>query len=233
MRKFMAFLALAGLSAPVAAQDLQSQEIVVTGSRIDQASYFDSMPAVGLRLKADFLVQQVTIRGDTREPEQREREIRAMLERAIELSSRSGVELAEGSYVITQLTLANAGELELQNDRRPDSQRIDFLVKTPLANASVEQAQAQIRRFIEAVPEVGRAQMDEIGDATLSVVGPDSYRDRIIAAVAEDARRQADVLGEGYAVELLGLNMPVQWSRSGPGEVLLYIPYELRIVPRP
>lgn len=233
MKKFLTFLAFVGMTAPLSAQDLEGQEIIVTATRVDQDSYFDTMPAVGLRRKADFLVQEVTIRGDTRDAEQREREICAMLAKAIEQSSRSGVDLALGSYILTRLTPQNAGELDLKDDRRPDSQRIDFLVKTPLTDATVEEAQARIRRFVETVPEVGRAQMDSNDDATLSVVGPDSYRDEIIAAVAEDARKQAAVIGAGYAVELLGLNMPVQWARSGPGEVMLFIPYELRITPRP
>lgn len=221
-----------GIASPVMAQDLERQEIVVTGSRLEQDDYSNAQPAVGLRRKADFLVQQVTIRGDTRDPKQREAEIRAMLRKAIEAGAKSGIELAQGDYVITRLTLDNASELELKDDRRPDSQRIDFLVKAPLAGRTVEQAQAAIAAFIDAVPEVGRAQMDEAGDATLSVIGPDSYRQAIIAAVAEDAKKQAAALGEGYAVELTGLNMPVQWARSGPGEVLLFIPYELKVRPR-
>ncbi len=232
MRHFAVALALSAAAVPLAAQDLQQQEIVVTGSRIDQDDYSDRQPAVGLRRKADFLVQQVTIRGDTRDADQREQEIRAMLRRAIELAGRSGVELAQGDYILTRLTLETASEIELQNDRRPDSQQIIFLVKAPLANQTIEQAQGAIRQFIETVPETGRAQMDELGDATLSVVGPDSYRDQIIAAVAADAKRQAAVVGSDYAVELTGLNMPVQWARSGPGEVLLFIPYELGVRPR-
>lgn len=232
MRHFAAALALSVIAAPLLAQDLQQQEIVVTGSRIDQEDYSDRQPAVGLRRKADFLVQQVTIRGDTRDADQREKEIRAMLRRAIEMAARSEVELAQGDYILTRLTIETASEIELQNDRRPDSQQIIFLVKAPLASQTIEQAQVAIRRFIETVPETGRAQMDEMGDATLSVVGPDSYRDQIIAAVAADAKRQAAVVGSDYAVELTGLNMPVQWSRSGPGEVLLFIPYELSVLPR-
>ena len=232
MRHFAVALALAVAAAPLTAQDLQQQEIVVTGSRINQDDYSDLQPAVGLRRKADFLVQQVTIRGDTRDADQREKEIRAMLRRAIEMAGRSGVELAQGDYILTRLTLETASDIELQNDRRPDSQQIIFLVKAPLANQTIEQAQGAIRQFIEAVPETGRAQMDELGDATLSVVGPDSYRDQIIAAVAADAKRQAAVVGSDYAVELTGLNMPVQWARSGPGEVLLFIPYELSVRPR-
>jgi hypothetical protein len=232
MRCLAAAFALMAVAAPAAAQDLQQQEIVVTGSRIEQDDYSDFQPAVGLRRKADFLVQQVTIRGDTRDADQREKEIRAMLTRAIEMATRGGVELAYGDYILTRLTVETAAELELQSDRRPDSERINFLIKAPLAGQTVEQAQAAIRRFIKAVPEVGRAQMDEMGDPTLSVVGPDSYRAAIIAEVAADAKRQAEVLGGDYAVELTGLNMPVQWARSGPGEVLLFIPYELKVRPR-
>lgn len=224
---------LAASISPLMAQDLESQEIIVTGSRIEQDDYSDYMPSVGLRRTADFLVQQVTIRGDTRDAIQREGEIRAMLRQAIQRADREGVELAFGSYILTRLTTENSAELDLVRDRRPDSQRIDFLVKAPLSKQSVTQAQQGIRRFIEAVPEIGRAQMDELGDPTLSVVGPDSYRAEIIGQVAEDAKRQAAVLGDNYAVELTGLNMPVQWARAGPGEVLLYIPYELKVVPKP
>jgi len=196
-----AFL-LSTLPAPVAAQDLSIQEvIIVTGSRIEQNDYSDYQPAVGLRRKGDFLVQKVTIRGDTRNPEQRVEEIRAMFRKAIQLAGRSDIELATGSYILTRLTLGNADEAALKRDRRPDSQRIDFLVKAPLADRSVEQAQKDIKSFIESVPEVGRAQMDAIDDASISVVGPDSYRDAIIAEVARDAKRQAKVLGDDYAVD--------------------------------
>ena len=234
MKKIILGSLLAAIAAsPAIAQDLAGQEVVVTAARIDQDDFSDYMPAVGLRRNADFLVMEVIIRGDTRDADQRESEIRAMLRRAIERAERSGVELAQGDYIVTRLTVENADEIELRNDRRPDSERITFLVKAPLADQSVEDAQATIKQFIESVPEVGRAEMEEFGDPSLSVVGPDSFREQIIALVAQDARRQADVLGAEYAVELTGLNMPVQWARSGPGEVLLYIPYELKVVPRP
>ena len=233
MRKFLPILLAVSLASPISAQELEGQEIIVTAQRIEQEEYSDLMPSVGLRRTADFLVQEVTIRGDTRDENQRENEIRAMLRRAIESAPRGGVELAHGEYILTRLTVENSGELELVDDRRPDSERIDFLVKAPLAGSSVEQAQARIRAFVRSVAEVGRAQMDYLGDPSLSIVGPDQYRNEIIAKVADDARAVAERIGQNYAVELAGLNMPVQWARSAPGEVFLYIPYELKIVPRP
>ena len=224
---------LAFFAAPVLAQDLSSREIiVVTGSRIEQNDYSDYQPAVGLTRKGDFLVQEVAIRGDTRDGEQRADEIRTMLRDAIRIADRGDIELATGDYILTRLTLENAEDVDLQRDRRLDAERINFLVKAPLKSRSVAEAQTAIKAFIESVPEVGRAQMDDMGDPKLSVVGPDSYRDQIIAKVAEDAKRQAKVLGDDYAVELTGLNMPVQWTPAGPGEVLLFIPYELKVIPR-
>ncbi len=233
MKPLLLMVLLATMAEPALAQDLSRSEIVVTAARIDNDDYADTRPAVGLRRKADFLVQEVIIRGDTRDADQREREIRGMLSEAIKSAGGSGVELAQGAYIVTRITAENAGELEIANDRRPDSEQISFLVKAPLDGATIEQAQARIDSFIEVVPEVGRAQMDKSGDPTLSVVGPDSFRDEIIAVIAEDSKRQASVLGDDFSVELTGLNLPVQWIRAGPGEVLLYIPYELKVVPRP
>lgn len=224
----------AALAVPASAQDLQNAEVVVTGSRVDQEDYSRDMPAVGLRRTADFLVQQVTIRGDTRDQKQRRQEIHEMLARAIALASKHGVELAFGDYILTPLTAATVDDLVITNDTRPDSERVDFLVKAPLAGKeSGTAAEQRISDYVEAVPEVGRAQMDESGDATLSVVGPDSYRGQIADKVAEDARAMAARMGEGYAVKVEGLNMPVQWARSGASEVMLYIPYKLVVVPKP
>lgn len=231
---FAPFAFLLGFAAaPLLAQDLSSREIiVVTGSRIEQNDYSDYQPAVGLVRKGDFLVQEVAIRGDTRDAEQRADEIKKMLRDAITMADRGSIELATGDYILTRLTLENADDVSLQRDRRVDAQRINFLVKAPLKDRSVEDARKAIEAFIESVPEVGRAQMDGMGETQVSVVGPDSYRDEIIAKVAADAKRQAGVLGEDYAVELTGLNMPVQWTPAGPGEVLLFIPYELKVIPR-
>lgn len=234
MRICLSLLLACSFAAPAMAQDLESQEVVVTGSRTEQDDYARDMPAVGLRRPADFLVQEVAIRGDTRDQAERRKEIRAMLADAIRRSERAGVELAFGEYVLTRLTAANAEEITLASDNRPDSERIVFLVKAKLAGTqSGEAAEKQIARFIDSVPEVGRAQMDAWGDSTLSIVGPDSYRPQIAQEIANDANAMAQRMGTGYAVTVEGLNMPVQWSRSGPGEVLLYIPYKLTIVPRP
>lgn len=104
MRKILVGLMLACLAMPAQAHDLEAQEVVVTGSRIEQDDYARDMPAVGLRRAADFLVQEVVISGDTRNAAQRRREIRAMLADAIRRAAGAGIELSYGDYILTRLT---------------------------------------------------------------------------------------------------------------------------------
>ncbi|WP_442680536.1 TonB-dependent receptor [Sphingomonas sp. ASY06-1R] len=234
MRRALPLILAVILAAPSSAQDLAAQEIVVTGARAEQDGYQRDMPAVGLRRTADFLVQQVIIRGDTRDPKQRAVEIRQMLERAVQLAGKHGVQLAYGDYILTPLTPDNLDQITLSNDSRPDSQKISFLVKAQLGGKeSGARAEKRIEYFVESVPEVGRAQMDMDDDSSLSIVGPDQYRAQIADKVMEDARMLSTKMGAGYAVSIEGLNMPVQWTQAGPAEVLLYIPYKLVIVPKP
>src|SRR5690349_3025466 len=106
MKRCLAALALFVCCDTAAlAQDLSEAEVVVTATRRaleeDQFDDYDSeRPAVGVRRMADFLVQPVAIRGDTRDPAQRRREIRAMLNDAVRLARQHGVELAYGEYVL-------------------------------------------------------------------------------------------------------------------------------------
>lgn len=157
-----------------------------------------------------------------------------MLANAVQLASKHGVQLAFGDYILTPLTLQNLDDVTLTADNRPDSQKLEFLIKAPLGpSESGAAAQKRIEQYIESVPEVGRAQMDESGDASLSIVGPDQYRGQIADKVMEDARTLAAKMGPDYAVSLEGLNMPVLWTRAGPSDVMLYIPYKLVVVPKP
>lgn len=157
MKYLLPLASLVMLAAPVTAQDLANQEIVVTATRVTQSATRDredgpisAMPAVGLRQPADFLVQKVIIRGDTRDPEQRSREIRTMLGDAIRRADAAGVELAYGDYILTRLTPENAEDIALQRDNRPDSERVEFLVKARLGKTqSGEAAERQIARYLD------------------------------------------------------------------------------------
>jgi hypothetical protein len=220
------------LPIPCMAQDEGMAEVIVTAQRRAADDYSSDMPAVGLRRTADFAVQEVTIMGDTRDKEQRQSEIYDMVKGAIGTAARNGVQLAYGERTLQALTLENYRDLSLEGDRRPDSEKVGFLVKVALGNGvDARTAHARITAFVKAVRPVGRAQMEETGDLTLSVVAPDQYRGAVADIIAADAKQMAAKLGDGYGVEIEGLNRPVEWTRAGLSEVLLYVPYKLVITP--
>jgi len=214
-------------------QDLHGSEIIVTGARRSVEGYDERIPAIGLRRPADFAVQPVVVRGDTRDPEKRNEEIYATIRAAVELASKRGdVELATGEVVVEPLTIGNYRHMTIGKDDRPDSGKVEFLIKVRLVGSDAKAASERINAFIKAVPAAGRAQIESDDDLTLSVVDPDQYRGRIVDLVAADAHATAAKLGPDYVVEARGLDRPVEWSRASLTEVFLYVPYTYSVVPK-
>jgi hypothetical protein len=235
MRRLPLLVVLVSLAAPAMAQQAgELEEIIVTARRADSRDYEAGVPAVGLRRLADYAVQEVTITGDTRDPDKRHEEIYAMIKGAIELARKRGsIDLAVGQMIVEPLTLDNYRSLTLLNDNRPDTNKVSFLVKTRLsAGTDAKAALERIFAFIKDVPPVGRAEMKPQGDLTLSVVKPDQYRSAIVDLVAADARATAAKMGPDYAVEAKGLERPVEWARATLTEVFLYVPYSYTVVPK-
>ena len=227
--------ALLAIAAPASAQeDLGTQEIIVTGARRESDSYDARMPALGLRRAADFALQPVSVTGDTRDAALRQEEMYQTIRRAIELAPSHNVQLASGEVIVEPLTLTNYRDVTFATDNRPDSNRVRLLVKAALNGATdARAATARITGFLKAIKPVGRALVEANDDLTLSVVAPDQYRPDIARKIAEDAASMAAKFGPNYAVQVVGLNRPVEWSRASLTEVFLYIPYELTVVPKP
>lgn len=229
MRRIVIAAILALLPAPALAQD----EIVVTGSRRGQEGPAQ-IAGIGIRHRADFAVQSVTVYGDARDKDARRKEILDTVRNAIQLGAKRGIQLAYGEGIIQPLTLANyADKLNLEeDDDRDDAEQVTFLVKTPLSDGNALAAIDRLNAFIKAVPLVGRAVATPNGDPGVSIVDPSQYRPQILAAIAADANAAALKFGPDYAVEVDNLATPVRWVLASPTEVLLYIGHTLRVVPK-
>lgn len=235
MRKLTitALCLLGVLASPTVAQT-GVEEIIVTGSRRAIDDDGDEAPLIGLRRTADFAVRAVKITGDTRDQTKRRDEIYATLRNTIELAGkRGGIELGTGEVIVQPLTLTNYRDIELSAERRPDTEMVTFLIKTPLKGATdAKAALDRIDAFIKAVTVVGRAELLPTDDLTLSVVAPDQYRAEIIDLVAADARTVAGKLGGDYGVHVQGLDKRVLWTRASLTDVFLYLPYSYEVAPK-
>ena len=241
----MLFKGLLAAAAICAALPASAQEVVVTGQY--RAGYTAAepyavvaqgpqqyRPVVNLKRTADYVVQSVRVVGDTRDAAKRREEVYGMVRNAIQLAGKSGVELSTGELVLEPLTLANYTNLPLRSAGRPDTDQAFFLVKTRLTpGMDAKTALDRISKFIAAVPNVARAEMDASGDPILSVIDPNQYRGQIIEMIAADAASTAGKFGPGYGIRAEGLDRPVQWSRASLTEVFLYLPANYVVVPKP
>lgn len=244
MRRLLIGVAAAGILAgamPAIAQD----EIVVTGMRRLNPGDAGNRPielalptpaaAQMLRRTADFAVQQVVVVSDTVEEEDAHKEVQAMIRKAIDLSTGSGVQLASGELVVEPLTPGNYKDLRIEeiDEDELSGEATKFLVKVPLApGIDAKAALARIDKFIKAVPAVGRAEMKAYSELTLSVVDPEQYRGAIIDLVAKDTASTSGRFGAGYGVEVTGLDRPVQWKRASLTEVQLFLPSNSTVRPK-
>lgn len=218
-----------GLALPLPSA---AQDIIVTASRRDDGP--PQLTGVGIRRRADFAVQAITIYGDAREKEARRKEIIDTVRNVIELASKRDVQVAYGTSVIQPLTLANVEDkLKFAKDEdREDAESVGFVIKTPLKDADNLTAIERLNAFIKAVPRVGRSVIERDGEPGVSIVDPVQYRQQIVAAIAADANASARQFGPDYVVEVGDLARPVRWALVSPTEVLLYIDHDLKVVPK-
>ncbi len=224
----------AALAVPISAQDANAPalgEVVVTANRLTAPYAVPNRPVVGLRRRADSAVMQLTISSDSRDANDRTREIHAMLAAALDRAPGAGVELVTGNFELIPVNRNNYQSLPLFPADRQDTSRVNLMLKVKLTGTAVD-AQKRMMDFAAAIPKTGRGVVEPAYAVTLTIVNPDQYRDQIVQAVAESARKYSAMFGADYGVQVSGIDGQVAWSQVSPTEVFLYVPYSYTVVPR-
>lgn len=242
MLKNLLIAAALFLASPAAGL-AQSDEIIVTGSRI--ANYEDDIvPVIHVERKADFMIVKATVESDSRDIKLRQDEVLKTLEAMATRADRDPkIELG----ILREFSTDNDDiEIVAPFDRRllkadilhyggrSDTSRATIIVKTPIGDAgdTFDAAKARIDSFLKGVPVAGRALIDGDDDPGLSIVDLDQYRQPLLALLAADNAAIETVFGDDYAVSVSGLEQPVRWRVSGPLDLTLYFPYKSAVSPK-
>lgn len=233
-RATMSTLIAAGLIALCLTTSASAQgveEIVVTGSRLSEYDPAQT-PNVVLVRRADNLLTKVTVVCDTRDQSQRRAELKSTLRNLIRAASQDkSITLGVGDEMVTPFDDTMLDSI-IEPDAKADTSRATLLVKTSvLATDTFDAATGRIRNFVEKTPKVGRTEVLLTKGWELTLVGPAKYRPQVVELVAKDAAKIASSFGDGYGVEVQGLQLPVSWYQSGPLDLSLYIPYKLTVRP--
>jgi len=236
-RRIAAAAVVVALLAPVAAtaQDDMSN-VIVTASRSDRSDYEyydEEQSAIGLTRKADYFVKPIYVSSDSRDAEQRQLELMAMLRATIERAEPAGITLVAGDYTLTPVTLENMDDLSIGSGNRPDTSRVSIYARMPVTGSvdRVRDADARINAFVKGVPATGRSFI-EMGSTVLGLNNPDQYRLAVVKAVADEARGYATQFGSDYGIEIRGLDSELYWQQAGEADVFLYIKHSFVIRPK-
>jgi hypothetical protein len=224
---FAWFLAASlGLSSVAHAQ---VETVIVTAERMGEAS---EAPHLSMPKRADHLITRVNVVCDTRDLSQRREELKATLRNMIrQAAATSTISLGIGDKIVGELTEANFDSI-IFPDTRVDTSRATVIIKTKVSQADTyNDATARITDFIARITKVGRTEVLRDNDWDLTIVGPEQYRDAIMALIVADAKHTADAFGTGYGINIEGLEHQVSWYQKGPLDLGLYIPYTLKITP--
>ena len=226
------FLVLLFLSVSVGAQQsVVEEEVVVTGAR----AAAEDLPGITLKRAGDFLLLQVRVTNDTRDKKGRANEIYKTIKNAISIAKKDSaitMSVLQGSLVIP-LTADNY-QIELSDGERQDTSEALITIKTKISSnvANPTKLVEKLKQFAKSVPVEGRVEVIALADVDVSVVNPNQYRYEILDLVSKDINYITEKLGEDYRVVLEGINRPVQWSRSGPLHLSLYVPYSYTVIPK-
>lgn len=200
------------------------EEIVVTGIRASADDFYE-VPAVTIVKDADFLVQNIRLINDSRDPDLRRNEIIKTINNFIKASSSvKGIEISYGDGFLEPVKL-NDESLELLQDKsKSDTSYIDIYVKVAFDKKQSAKSQiGNLRTFIQKTKLEGRTLVEERGDIGLSIVEPQKYRYEIIKAIAAENQKLKEVIGPTCAISIKGLEGRVMWERISVGELMLYI----------
>ena len=244
MNKIKAALAAAiWLGGGIADQEMAQQvgELVVTAEKRSNVGGMPigmagGPPHVVLLHRADNLVVEVQVDCDTRDEKDRLAEMKSTLRNMIGAAAASSgqIELGVESEGVILPLKPEALDTMLSPGQRDDTTTTTIVVKTHVSQAdSFEEATARIVAFVQKTQVVGRTQLTRGEDWQLTLISPGQYHQQIVAAIAQDANDTVKAVGPGYGFELNDLDRPVAWSRAGPLDLALYIPYSMKIEPLP
>lgn len=225
-------LAMTFASIAVSAQEGAAEAVVVTGARLSE---YDShvIPHIVLVRRATQVISTLTVACDTRDKAQRLTELKDTLSALVR--SAGGKNIAFGvtkNDVVRDLDERMFDDL-IGTGSRPDTSQLFLTIRTNVVDSdTLEDAIERIRTFVDKATRIGRSEITLSGGWDLILLSPERNRDELMKRIVDDAKRTADLLGPTTGITIEGLQKPIEWYRSGPLELSLYIPHSLVVAPK-
>jgi len=201
------------------------ETVVVTGMMIDEEDR-ESIPNATLRVRADFVLYELSYVNSTLDLRERKDEMERMYKAILrQLPKHEGLKLRVG-HASASADVETAIFDEIYNSHSHQG-RLSFVVRANVKpDETYEQVRARVEKFVESSGEVGRSQSILQDEQYLGVDDLKSYRPALIKAIWDDIHASSNPTG-ATQVDIKGLERRTQYHPIGPLELELFIPYKI------
>lgn len=207
----------------------ESEVVLLSPFQVTKAGESE-LPPITVRKTGDYLLLQLELTNDTRDPDKRRDEIYETIKGML----AQGGQVAKLEISTREMVLNAANyqtRLELSPEKS-DTSKVELLLKLPLTGADdVSALTAQLRSFAKKIHVIGRTEVFP-GEIGISVRTPERFRYEVIAKVAEDVKRLKELFGNGFEIIVRGLDQRLRWQRASISELELYLPYSYEVYPK-
>lgn len=187
------------------------------------------LPPITIRKTGDYLLLQVRIVNDTRDPDKRRAELYDTIKGIITAKDRVHLlEISTREMVLTQQNYA----VRLSNEQaKADTSSVELLFRLPLSPSDdVGALTKQLREFSQATSGIGRTEIFP-GEIGISVKNPERFRYELIGRIAEDVKKTKNLFGESFEIIVNGLDQRLKWRRTSTSELEFYLAYSYSVLP--
>lgn len=227
MRKSILFalaLAASGITA-VEAQEGRMNTVVVTAQKIN-AGDLNDIPHASLRIRADFVLYELTYVNSTLDANDRKKEMKRMFNDIVrEVKRHPNLRLNIGDVEASAAIETATFEESYQNYGNRGN--LNFVVR---ANVKEEDSYQNIRdrveKLVASAGEFGRSQSILADTQYLGINDLKSHRPALLKTIWDDVNDSANPEGVTN-VEILGLEQRTRYRPVGPLELELFIPFDV------
>ncbi|HZP61168.1 MAG TPA: hypothetical protein VFB27_12665 [Opitutaceae bacterium] len=203
--------------------------IVLDQFSVSSGSSAREIPPITVRKPGDFLLLQIQLTNDTRDPDKRRAELYDTIKTI--LNASAAIEKMEISSVDMILNGQNY-QINLQDAQsKSDTSTAELYLKLPLSSTDdVGALTGRLHKFAREIKVVGRTEIFP-GEIGISVKNPEKFRTEVIAKVAEDVKKMRELFGDSFEIVVKGLDQRLRWQRVSVSELEFYIPYSYEVFP--
>lgn len=186
--------------------------------------------AVTLEVEADYVAVPISVASGEKDPLRNIENVQAFWDKLRDAARKSpDIKLRQGVVSLSIMQAEeSSGFSSTYRPPNPSSNTNLFLVAPLTKTRDVYQATRELFAIGQSVPKSEQTRVT-YGTTSLGLESPERFRPRLLALIQKDTEQARNALGNPKSFEVSGLESPVVVMQRDDKNVVVYIPYRLKV----